>query len=143
MTGTSLDILMVEDNPAHARLTREAFKHIKSQSVLTVVKDGVEAMAFLRRSGEYANVGKPDLIFLDLNLPRKDGREVLSEIKNDPNLRRIPVVILTTSSAEQDIVACYDLHANAYIVKPAELDAYFDAIRGAETFWLTVTRSPL
>ena len=138
MTGQSFAILLVEDNPADVRLTREAFKRSNVQSVLTVAKDGVEALALIRR----VNDRKPDLIFLDLNLPRKDGREVLAEIKGDAELKRIPVVIFTTSQAETDIIASYDLNANCYIVKPADLDQYFDAILSAERFWLTtVTRS--
>jgi chemotaxis family two-component system response regulator Rcp1 len=142
MTDKPMAILLVEDNPADARLTREAFKTSKTQSVLTVVKDGVEAMDFLHQKGAYTDVEKPDLILLDLNLPRKDGREVLAEIKRDPVLRRIPVAVFTTSRAERDINGCYDLNANCYIVKPADLDQYFEAIRNTEQFWLsTVTRS--
>jgi CheY-like chemotaxis protein len=137
------NILLVEDNPADVRLTREAFKASKAQSVLSVVKDGVEAMDFLHRGGGHIDAARPDLIFLDLNLPRKDGREVLSEIKSDADLKRIPVVILTTSQSERDIVASYDLSANCYIVKPADVDQFFEVIRSAEHFWLTTaTRSP-
>jgi len=136
-------ILLIEDNLADVRLMQEAFKDSKFQSVLSVVKDGVEAMAFLRRAGSYGDVSKPDFIFLDLNLPRKDGREVLAEIKNDAELRRIPVAILTTSNAERDILTCYDLHANCYIIKPADVDQFFEAIHSAERFWqTTVKRSP-
>jgi CheY-like chemotaxis protein len=143
MINKPFEILMVEDNPADARLTQEAFKGSEVHSVLSVVKDGVEAMAFLRRTGCYANVGRPDLIFLDLNLPRKDGLEVLSEIKGDASLRRIPVVVLSTSCAEKDILRSYDLNANCYIVKPADLEQFFEVIRSTERFWLiTVTRSP-
>jgi len=138
MTAQSFAILLVEDNPADVRLTREAFRRSNVQSVVSVAKDGVEAMAYIRRSNER----KPDLIFLDLNLPRKDGREVLAEIKGDAELKRIPVVIFTTSQAETDVTASYDLNANCYIVKPADLDQYFDVILSAERFWLTtVTRS--
>ena len=119
------------------------FKTSKTQSVLTVVKDGVEAMDFLHQAGSYTNAGQPDLILLDLNLPRKDGREVLAEIKGDAALKRIPVAVFTTSRAEKDINKCYDLNANCYIVKPADLDQYFEAIRATEQFWLsTVTRPP-
>jgi two-component system, chemotaxis family, response regulator Rcp1 len=143
MTDNLLEILLVEDNPADVRLTQEAFRASKVHSVLSVVRDGVEAMDFLRRAGSYENAGKPDLIILDLNLPRKDGREVLAEIKGDGQLRRIPVVILTTSRAEKDIIWCYDLNANCYIVKPSDLDQFFDVIHRMERFWLTtVTRSP-
>jgi two-component system, chemotaxis family, response regulator Rcp1 len=134
---------MVEDNPADVRLTQEAFKESKFHSVLNVVKDGVEAMEYLRRTGSYANAKRPDLIFLDLNLPRKDGREVLAEIKGDPELKRIPVIIFTTSRAERDITTSYDLGANCYIVKPAELEKYFDVIRSAEHFWgISAVRFP-
>jgi chemotaxis family two-component system response regulator Rcp1 len=143
MMEIPFEILVVEDNLADVRLTREAFRDSQMHSALTVVKDGVEAMAFLRRAGIYLGVRKPDVIFLDLNLPRKDGREVLAEIKSDAELKRIPVVILTTSSAERDIITSYDLHANCYIVKPLDLDQFFEVIHRAERFWLsTVTRSP-
>jgi chemotaxis family two-component system response regulator Rcp1 len=143
MMDKPFSILLVEDNPGDVRLTREAFKTSKLHSVLNVVKDGVEAMAFLHRAGSYAAAPKPDLIFLDLNLPRKDGREVLAEVKGDAALKRIPVVILTTSRADRDIVASYDLNANCYIVKPADVDQFFEAIHSAEQFWLmTATRSP-
>jgi len=143
MTDKSLAILLVEDNPADVRLAREAFKTSKVQSTLIVVKDGMEAMDFLRQAGAYAGAQSPDLILLDLNLPRKDGREVLAEIKGDAVLKRIPVAVFTTSRAETDINRCYDLNANCYIVKPADLDQYFDAIRSTQQFWLTtVTRSP-
>jgi chemotaxis family two-component system response regulator Rcp1 len=136
-------ILLVEDNPADVRLTRDAFKTSQAHSTLSVVKDGVDAMEFLHRKGNFADAVRPDLIFLDLNLPRKDGREVLAEIKADEDLKRIPVVILTTSRAEKDIMASYDLNANCYIVKPADVDQFFEAIRNTEHFWLTTaTRSP-
>jgi two-component system, chemotaxis family, response regulator Rcp1 len=137
------EILLVEDNPADVRLTREAFKASKVQNNLRVTKDGVEAMDFLRRGEGYIDAARPDLILLDLNLPRKDGREVLAEIKADEDLKRIPVVILTTSRADKDIQASYDLNANCYIVKPADIDQFFEAIRSTEHFWLTTaTRSP-
>jgi two-component system, chemotaxis family, response regulator Rcp1 len=143
MSGKTCQILLVEDNPSDVRLTRDAFSTSKARSVLTVIKDGVEAMDFLHKGGGHADAARPDLIFLDLNLPRKDGREVLSEIKADEDLKRIPVVILTTSRAESDIVASYDLNANCYIVKPANVDQFFEAIHSAEHFWLTTaTRSP-
>ncbi|HET6247639.1 MAG TPA: response regulator [Tepidisphaeraceae bacterium] len=127
---------MVEDNPADVRLTLEAFRECKVQNTLHVAKDGVEAMAFLRREDKYASVARPNLIFLDLNLPRKNGREVLVEIKSDPNLRRIPVVILTTSRSDTDITKCYDLHANCYVVKPVDLDEFIQIIHHIENFWL-------
>jgi CheY-like chemotaxis protein len=138
-----LSILLIEDNPADVRLTREAVKNSQLESMLSVVKDGVEAMDFLRRRGNYPEAPTPDLIFLDLNLPRKDGREVLAEIKSDPELRRIPVVVLTTSRAESDILASYNLYANSYIVKPADIELFFEVIHQTELFWLaTATRSP-
>jgi len=143
MTDKPLAILLVEDNPADVRLAREAFKTSTIQSNLNVAKDGVEAMDFLRRAGSFTNAARPDLIFLDLNLPRKDGREVLAEIKGDAQLKRIPVVILTTSRAEKDIVASYNLNANCYIEKPADLQRFFEVIHCAERFWLTtVTLAP-
>ena len=143
MTDRPLAILLVEDNPADVRLAREAFRTSKLQSVLSVVKDGVEAMDFLHKTGSYVDAAKPDLIFLDLNLPRKDGREVLAEIKGDAELKRIPVVILTTSRADRDVTASYNLNANCYVVKPADLDQFFEVVHSTEQFWLTtVTRAP-
>jgi two-component system, chemotaxis family, response regulator Rcp1 len=139
----ALEILLVEDNPADVRLTREAFREGKILNNLAVVKDGVEAMEFVRREGAYADAPRPDLILLDLNLPRKDGREVLREIKNDSNLRRIPVVVLTTSSAEMDIVKSYDLHANSYVVKPVDLDQFIGVIKSIDNFWLTAVTLPV
>jgi chemotaxis family two-component system response regulator Rcp1 len=136
------NILIVEDNPADLRLAQTAFKNSQSSSVLHIARDGVLAMEFLRRTGKYVSAPKPSLILLDLNLPRKDGRDVLAEIKSDPLLRRIPVIILTTSRAELDIDTCYDLHANGYIVKPTDVDQYFEMIQTTQQFWLTVaTRS--
>ena len=135
-------ILLVEDNPADVRLTREAFRTSSLHSDLTVVNDGVEAMEFLHRTHVPEKVENPDLIFLDLNLPRKDGREVLVEIKRDPKLKRIPVVIFTTSRAEKDIASSYDLNANCYIVKPVDIDEFFQTVHDTEAFWLkTVARS--
>src|SRR4051794_28214029 len=131
-----IEILLVEDSPADVDLTREALEDAKVHNNLNVVNDGVEALAFLRREGVHAAAPRPDLILLDLNLPKKDGREVLAEIKADPILRRIPVVILTTSQAEQDILKSYDLHANCYISKPVDLDAFVDVVRSIEGFWL-------
>jgi two-component system, chemotaxis family, response regulator Rcp1 len=142
MTAKPLEILMVEDNPADVRLTLEAFKEGKILNTLRTVKDGVEAMAFLRRRDPYADAARPDLILLDLNLPRKDGREVLAEIKSDPDLKRIPVVILTTSRAETDVLRTYDLHANCYVVKPVDLDQFIGVIRNIEHFWLTAVTLP-
>jgi CheY-like chemotaxis protein len=140
--GTPVEILLVEDNPGDVRLTREAFKEGKAFANLNVVEDGVEALAFLRRQGHYAGVVRPDLILLDLNLPRKDGREVLAEIKADPDLKRIPVVVLTTSQAEQDVLRSYDLQASAYITKPIDLDRFLEVIRTIDNFWLKVVRLP-
>lgn len=141
-TGKPIDILLVEDNPADVRLTREALKEGKVRNVLSVVQDGVEAMAFLKQTGAYAKESRPDLILLDLNLPKKDGREVLAEIKEDAHLRRIPVVILTTSNAEQDVIRTYNLHANCYIIKPLDMDQFISVVRSIEDFWLTVVKLP-
>lgn len=140
--GKSIDILLVEDNPGDVRLTKEALKEGKVRNVLHVASDGVEAMAFLRKEGEFKDVPRPDLILLDLNLPRKDGREVLEEIKQDDSLRRIPVVILTTSRDEEDILKTYDLHANCYITKPVDLEQFIQVVRSVEDFWLTIVKLP-
>jgi CheY-like chemotaxis protein len=137
-----IDILLIEDNPADVRLTQEAFRDAKVQNRLHVVGDGVEAMAFLRRQGSFSSIPSPDLIILDLNLPRKDGREVLYEIKCDRSLKHIPVIALTTSQAEEDIARAYDLHVNCYITKPPDLDQFFAVIRSIEDFWLKVVRFP-
>jgi CheY-like chemotaxis protein len=137
-----IDILLVEDSPADVRLTREALKEAKVLNVLHTVHDGVTALAFLRKDGPFAGSPRPDLILLDLNLPRKDGREVLAEIKQDESLKRIPVVILTTSRAEEDVVRSYDLHANAYITKPVDLKQFFEIVRAIEGFWLAVVTLP-
>jgi len=135
MNGTK-NILMIEDNPADIRLTQEAFRENGIHHTLHVVKDGVEAMAYVRRENQYTGAERPDLILLDLNLPRKDGRQFLAEIKADALLRRIPVVILTTSQAETDINHCYDHHANCYMVKPVNLEDFIATIRQIEGFWL-------
>ena len=140
--GRPIDILMVEDNPGDVRLAHEAFKEAKILNEVHVVEDGVEALAFLRRQGKYANVVRPELIMHDLNLPTKDGREVLAEIKEDPDLRRIPVVILTVSKAEEDIIKTYDLHANCYITKPVDLDGFMEVVKAIDGFWLTVVKLP-
>lgn len=134
-----IEILLVEDNPGDVRLTLEALKEGKVLNTLHVVKDGVEAMDFLLGKNEYP---RPDLILLDLNLPKKDGREVLADIKQNPDLRRIPVVILTTSKAEQDIIKSYDLHANCYITKPVDLNQFIKVVQSIEDFWLTVAILP-
>ena len=138
----SVEILLVEDNPGDVRLTQEVFKEGRLSNHLHVVGDGIDAMAFLRQQGKYASVARPDIILLDLNLPKKDGREVLGEIKKDEDLRRIPVVVLTTSSAEQDILKAYDLHANCYISKPVDLDEFIKVVRTIEDFWLQIVKLP-
>jgi CheY-like chemotaxis protein len=134
-----VDVLLVDDNPADVRLTREALKDAKVVNRLSVAADGEEAMAFLR---EHAGSSRPDLILLDLNLPRKDGREVLAEIKADPELKRIPVVVLTTSRAEEDVIRSYDLHANAYVTKPVGFKEFLNVVRSLEGFWLAVVTLP-
>jgi len=131
----SIDILMVEDSPSDAFLTREALKQAKESSRIHVVNDGVEAMEFLRREGAFAGAPRPDIILLDLNMPRKDGREVLAEIKGDAKLKSIPVIVLTSSSAEQDILHAYNLHANCYITKPADFNRFKEVIKSIEMFW--------
>jgi chemotaxis family two-component system response regulator Rcp1 len=141
--GKPIEILMVEDNPGDVRLTVEALKETKLNNNLNIVKNGVEALAYLRREGEYANAARPDLILLDLNLPKKDGREVLREIKEDQDLGRIPVVILTTSQAEEDILRTYDLHANCYISKPVDLEQFTQVVQSIEFFWLTIVKLPV
>lgn len=137
-----IEILLVEDNPGDVRLTKEVFKEGKVCNHLHTVKDGVEALAFLRREGIYENTVRPDLILLDLNLPKKDGREVLEEIKNDDNLKRIPVIVLTTSAAEQDILQTYNGHANCFITKPVDLDQFIKVVKSIENFWLTIVKLP-
>jgi CheY-like chemotaxis protein len=137
-----IEILLVEDNPGDARLTREALRAGKIHTHLSVVTDGEEALRYLRRLGPYAAAGRPDLILLDLNLPRKSGREVLAEIKSDEELRRIPVVVLTSSAAEQDILESYDLRANCYVCKPVDLDQFMKVVQSIEEFWLTIVKLP-
>ncbi len=137
-----IDILLVEDSPSDVRLTKEALKEAKVLNTLHVVEDGVAAMAFLHKQGQYASRPSPDLILLDLNLPKKDGRQVLAEIKQDENLKRIPVVILTTSRAEEDVVRSYNVHANAYVTKPVDLTQFLEVIRAIEAFWLAVVTLP-
>jgi len=138
----SIEVLLVEDSPGDVRLTREAFKDAKVHIRLHVASDGTQAMAFLKREGEHANAPRPDLILLDLNLPKKDGREVLAEIKENPALKTIPVVILTTSASEEDILRSYLLHANCYITKPVGLDGFLKVVRSIDDFWLTVVKLP-
>jgi CheY-like chemotaxis protein len=140
--GRPVEILLVEDNPGDAELTLETLRESKLLNHMSVVDDGVEAMAYLRREGRYLDAVRPDLILLDLNLPKKDGREVLAEIKTDERLRRIPVVVLTTSSAEQDILKTYDLHANCYITKPVNLDQFIAVVKAIGEFWFTIVKLP-
>ncbi len=137
-----IEILLVEDNPGDVRLTKEALKEGKVANQINVVMDGIEAMAFLRREGRYANAPTPDLILLDLNLPKKNGREVLAEIKMDSNLKHIPVVVLTTSQAEKDIIMTYNMHANCYITKPVDFDQFISVVKSIENFWFTVVKLP-
>jgi two-component system, chemotaxis family, response regulator Rcp1 len=138
-----VEILLVEDNPADVRLTKEALKEDKLHNNLNVVKDGVEALAYLRREGHFEKAVRPDLILLDLNLPKKDGREVLKEIKEDEDLRCIPVVVLTVSEAEGDILRSYDLHANCYITKPLDLNQFSKVVKSIQDFWLTIVKLPI
>jgi CheY-like chemotaxis protein len=144
MTGTrkTIDVLLVEDDPGEVLMTREAFEHNKVRNTLTVVADGVSALEYLRKEGEHADASTPDLILLDLNLPRMDGREVLEALKADERLRMIPVVVLTTSEAEDDVVRSYALHANAYVTKPVDFDAFITVVRQIDEFFVEVVRLP-
>ena len=137
-----IDVLLVEDDDGDVLMTREAFEHHKLRNQLHVVPDGVEAIAFLRREGAYTDAPRPGLVLLDLNLPRKDGRQVLEEIKSDAELRSIPVVVLTTSQAEEDILRSYDLHANAYVTKPVDFERFIDVIRQIDDFFVSVVKLP-
>ena len=137
-----IEILLVEDDPGDVLMTQEAFADYKIANRLTVVSNGEDAIAYLRKQGRFADVATPDLVLLDLNLPRRDGREVLIDIKGDPDLRRIPVVILTTSEAEEDVIAAYDLHANAYVRKPVDFNQFVAAVRAIDDFFITVVRLP-
>jgi chemotaxis family two-component system response regulator Rcp1 len=138
----AVEVLLVEDSPGDVRLTREAFKDAKVHVNLHVASDGMQAMAYLNHEGEHVNAPRPDMILLDLNLPKKDGREVLDEIKQSPTLKTIPVVILTTSASEADILRSYWLHANCYITKPVGLDGFLDVVRSIDSFWLSVVKLP-
>jgi two-component system, chemotaxis family, response regulator Rcp1 len=140
--GKPAEIVLVEDNDGDVRLIVEAFKENKFLNNLHVAKDGVEAMEFLHKEGKYADAVHPDLILLDLNLPKKDGHEILGEVKADPHLKRIPVIILTSSKAEADIIKAYDLHANCYITKPIDMDQFIKVVRSIEDFWLTIVKLP-
>jgi chemotaxis family two-component system response regulator Rcp1 len=141
-SGKEIEILLVEDSPGDVRLTIEALKEAKVNNRLSVVRDGVEAMEFLQKKEPFKDAIRPDLILLDLNLPRKDGREVLAEIKGNPKLRQIPVVVLTTSRAEEDVLRAYDLHANCYITKPVDFEQFMSVVKSIEDFWLTVVKLP-
>jgi chemotaxis family two-component system response regulator Rcp1 len=140
--GRPVEILLVEDNAGDVRLAREGLRECKLLNNLSVAEDGVRALSFLRREGVYANAPRPDLIMLDLNLPRKDGREVLKEIKEDDALKSIPVVILTTSKAEEDIVTSYSLHANSYVTKPLAIEQFINVVQAIENFWFTIVKLP-
>ena len=137
-----IEILMVEDSVDDIEITMEALKDAKVRNNLTAVRDGVEAMAYLRRQGEFRGATRPDVILLDLNMPRMDGRQVLEAIKSDPELQRIPVVVLTTSEADEDILRAYELHANCYITKPVDMSQFIKVVRSIEDFWFTVVRLP-
>jgi CheY-like chemotaxis protein len=141
-TARPIEVLLVEDDPGDVLLTTEAFEHNKVKNNLHVVNDGEQAMAFLRREAQYADSPRPDLILLDLNLPRKDGREVLEEIKGDQELRSVPVVVLTTSEADEDILRSYHLHANAYVTKPVDFDQFIRVVRQIDDFFVTVVKLP-
>lgn len=137
-----IEILLVEDNPGDIRLTQEVLKEGKVQNTLSIVENGVQAISFLRKENEYQDAPTPDLILLDLNLPKKDGREVLLDIKNDPELKKIPVVVLTTSQSEEDILKVYDLNANCYISKPVDFGEFIDVVKSIENFWLSIVKLP-
>ena len=139
---TPVEILLIEDNPGDVRLTQEALKESKVLNILNVVTDGVEALEFLHQEGKYADAKRPDLILLDLNLPKKDGREVMEEIKSDDDLKRIPVVVMTTSKAEEDVERMYSQHANCYITKPIDFEQFVEVVKAIEEFWLTIVKLP-
>lgn len=142
MNVQPIEILLVEDNPGDIRLTKETLKDARVYNKISEVRDGIEALNFLHKEGKYANVVLPDLILLDLNLPKKDGREVLAEIKTDENLKHIPVVVLTTSKAEEDIFESYNMHANCYIIKPVDLEQFINVAKSIEDFWFSVVKFP-
>ena len=141
--GRSIEILLVEDNPGDVRLTLEAMREAKVRNRMHVVEDGVEAMEFVRRAGRFGEAPRPDLVLLDLNLPKMDGRSVLAELKADPDLRRIPVVVLTTSRSEEDVLRAYDLHANCYVTKPVSFEQFMHVIRQIDEFWIKVVTLPV
>ncbi|HEY6760930.1 MAG TPA: response regulator [Baekduia sp.] len=140
--GEPIEVLLVEDDPGDVLLTREAFEYNKVHNNLSIVHDGEQALAFLRKEGEYAGAARPDLVLLDLNLPRKDGREVLAEVKSDETLRTIPIVVLTTSEAEEDVLKSYQLHANAYVTKPVDFERFVSIVRQIDDFFVSVVRLP-
>jgi chemotaxis family two-component system response regulator Rcp1 len=140
--GKTIEILLVEDNPGDVRLTKEALKEVKIHNTLNVVMDGQAAIDYLRKTGQYASAKRPDLILLDLNLPKKSGREVLAEIKGDTNLKLIPVVVLTTSKAEEDIIRSYSLHANSYVTKPVDMAQFITVVKAVESFWFSIVKLP-
>lgn len=142
MSNRPIEILLVEDNPGDVRLTIEALRDGKVNNRLSVARDGMEALAFLHREGKFADAVQPDVILLDLNLPRKNGHEVLAELKADPDLKRIPVVVLTTSKADEDVVRSYDLYANCFITKPVDLEQFMTVVQSIEVFWLTIVKLP-
>ena len=142
LPGRQIEVLLVEDDPGDVLMTREAFEDYKLKNQLHVVNDGAEAMDFLRRRGDHADAPRPDLVLLDLNLPRMDGREVLQAIKSDPELASIPVVVLTTSEAEEDVLRSYSLHANAYVTKPVDFERFIQVVRQIDEFFVTVVRLP-
>jgi CheY-like chemotaxis protein len=142
LTGRQVEVLLVEDDPGDVLMTKEAFQDYKVKNQLHVVNDGTEAMAFLRREGDHASAPRPDLVLLDLNLPKMDGREVLQAIKSDPELASIPVVVLTTSEAEEDVLRSYTLHANAYVTKPVDFERFIEVVRQIDDFFVTVVRLP-
>ena len=140
--GAPIEVLLVEDDPGDVLMTREAFEEHKVRNRLSVVSDGAEALAYVRREGEFADATRPDLILLDLNLPKRDGREVLKELKADPDLREIPIVVLTTSSAESDVLASYQLHANAYVTKPVDFERFISAVKQIDDFFISLVKLP-
>jgi len=140
--GEPIEVLLVEDSPDDADLTMDALRNGRVRNRITHVEDGIQAMAFLRREGKYADAPRPDLILLDLNLPRKSGREVLAEVKQDPDLRRIPVVIMTSSDDEKDILAAYNLYVNCYVTKPVDLDQFIGVVKSIEHFWFSIVKLP-
>jgi CheY-like chemotaxis protein len=140
--GAPIEVLLVEDDPGDVLMTREAFEEHKVRNHLNVVSDGADALAYVRREGEFADAIRPDLILLDLNLPKRDGREVLKELKTDPDLREIPIVVLTTSSAESDVLASYQLYANAYVTKPVDFEHFISAVRQIDDFFVSLVKLP-